>query len=166
MSDYPETELIVKETNWKSGVKAREGKPDWPWKKFELIDTSGMKYSAFEQDIQKDPNAMKVVNAIGPGYALKIAYEQNGQYRNLKRIIEYEPPVADSSKAKEPAKEADKMSKEDWAAKDRRIARESCLSSAASALRGSAGLIARDVVEMAKVFEKYVYGEEDETPDD
>ena len=163
MSSYPETELIVKKTEWKEGIGKRG-----PWKMFVLTDTTDMTYSAFENEINKDPKAMGVIQSLEAGYALKVAYETtmyNGkERRNLKGIIEYEPPVADSPKAKEPAKEADKMSKEDWAAKDRRIARESCLSSAASALRGSAGLIARDVVEMAKVFEKYVYGEEIEGP--
>ena len=115
MSDYPETELIVKNTEWKEGVGKRG-----PWKMFVLTDNSGMSYSTFERDILKDSNGMKVVNSILPGYALKIAYEQNGQYRNLKRIIEYEPPVADSgpaSQRQETGKD-DKMSKEDWAAKD------------------------------------------------
>lgn len=153
-----ESEITLKSIDWKEGKNAK----GWPWKMLMLRDAGDMVYSAFSNQIPGE--TLELVNRLKPGDALKIDYEmaktKDGKdVRNLKGIIEHEP--AQDAPAK-PTNSDGKMTKEDWAAKDRRIARESCLASASRALQGSSGLIARDVVEMAKVFESYVYGEDND----
>jgi len=169
-----ESEITLKSIDWK------EGKNDkgWPWKKVQLDpgQNEGFVLSAFDNQIPDD--VMELINKLKSGDVLKVSYEsalRNGmqmmtkenpprRIMNLKRIIEYEP--AQDTPAK-PTSGDEKMTKADWAAKDRRIARESCLASASRALQGSTGLIPRDVVQMAKEFEAYVYGEDnDETNPD
>jgi len=145
-----ESEIIVKAIEWKEGNGLKG-----PWRMLQLTDNSGMIYSAFSNQISGE--AMEVINRIKPNDALKIAYEMaktkaGKDVRNLKGIIEHEPSVSERM---------DNGAKEEVTDKDRRISRLSCLSTAARALQGSTGLIARDVVEMAKVFEQYVYGEDD-----
>ena len=125
---------------------------DKPYKKIAFeCEGRGQMYSLFL------PSLIKLAKE-NDGKWVKLNGEENEDgYWNVKSIEATEAPEGASPNG-------DRMSREDWDAKDRRIVRQSCIKAAANIISASGAPmwtdLAEEAIEIAKTFEAYVYGED------
>jgi len=142
-------------------LKERENAPAY----WVLYTKDGEKYSLFPKDemTEEQEAKFKAFGDVKWGNKIDIFYTEGKintrtgkPYLNLH---DYERPIQVDSPEEGGG---EKMSKGDWAAKDRRIAKEACLHSASRYHQGKAGQdgsISLDVLTDAKVFFEWVMEE-------
>jgi hypothetical protein len=98
---------------------------------------------------KEEDRTLQVVAVQLMGKTVKVTYEQSGEYRNISTIEEVAPvPVTEPSTG-------DRMTKEDWGTKDRRIVRVAIAKSFIEC-RGQIGLVKEDIANADKWF-NWVY---------
>lgn len=124
------------------------------------VQADGELYSAFRRE--DNPNLFNDIRSL-EGQVARVGFEAKGKYKN---IVEIEPTgeVAEVQGGAVEMLQEGKPSQAYWHAKDRRIARLSCVSSAAivcaAYINQGKEIKVSGILMMAKGFEKYVYGED------
>jgi len=117
-------------------IKAKNTKPTENGEKMSFLGQDGNWYSAFKTSC--DDETWEYLDALKKGDIIKFPYILKGQWRNMVG----KPEKGDGGVAEETSQRqdngGDKMTKEDWARKDDRIAWESIFSSLCILLSGGA----------------------------